>query len=91
MKSLRRLNAGLTRSNFSCPSEQTGPEVKLNPVPTPPMADLTSLPDMTWSFLAQVPPDDILGLVMYAQAMTLAMAELKVRVEQLERMNDDNH
>lgn len=61
---------------------------ELNPVPTPPMADLASL-DMTWGFLNQSPPDDLLGLAMYAQAMALAMAELKARIEALEEFRSE--
>lgn len=73
-------------SGINSHSEFVATAAELHPVPTPKMADLSQL-DLTWSFLSQALPDDLLGLVMYAQAMMLAMAELKARVEELEAMH----
>lgn len=75
-------------SGMSSHSEFVATAAELRPVPTPKMADLSQL-DLTWSFLSQALPDDLLGLVMYAQAMTLAMAELKARIEALEEFRSE--
>lgn len=62
------------------------------PVPIPLTADLASLGDLTWSFLQQLPPESLEDVAMTAQAMLQAMAQLKMRVEQLEaKSRDDDH